>query len=142
MVWFKRTRKIVRKATNFDGIYHQQSFLINLFRYLFKCKHVQNEIDFGNLNDLGIDNNKVNRALNLFTWYYRLFGALFIILLVYTLYLILKSHLMSAILSGALSLVFLAKFFKFHFWTFQIHSKKLGCSFNEWINYLLKRSTI
>ncbi|MCF6764921.1 hypothetical protein L3V82_03975 [Thiotrichales bacterium 19S3-7] len=137
MAWFKRTRTTVRKMTDFDGIKRQQSFLINYFRSVFKINKTQNPCNFEDLNKLGITKQKLTSNLHTFTWLYRFFTVTSILSLLYTAMLFYRAYYLGGIIAISVSLVFIAHAFKYHFWVFQIKTKKLGCSFGEWFNYLI-----
>lgn len=53
-------------------------------------------------------------------------------LLIYFFYHIFYGSLHAAFLTLALSLLAAALGFRYHFWYFQIKSRKLGCTFHEW----------
>lgn len=137
MAWFKRTRTAVRKMTDMDGIKRQQSFLFRMAKSMFKIdKEAKDPCEFKDLASRGITDKKLKSTLNTFTWLYRFFGGVGILLMLYTLALVYKEAYFGALVSFAASFLFLAHAFKYHFWAFQIRTQKLGCTFGEWFNYI------
>ena len=64
-----------------------------------------------------------------------LFVLMAIILLVYAFYQIfIYKSLLSTIMVFSLSIYSLVHAFRYHFWRFQLRSKKLGCSLQDWLN--------
>ncbi len=62
-----------------------------------------------------------------------LFYALIAIaLFIYTIYLLIGSHLAAALLSFILTVLALALAFRQHFWYYQMQHRKLGCTIKEW----------
>ena len=58
--------------------------------------------------------------------------AFAILMLIYSLYLLFALHVMSSLLSLVVMSLALILAFRYHFWYFQIKSRKLGCSIHEW----------
>lgn len=56
-------------------------------------------------------------------------------LLAYALYLLLTGSVAAGLASIGLSALLLGQAFRYHFWLFQIRSRRLGCSFGEWFWY-------
>ncbi|MCF6776211.1 hypothetical protein L3V83_06445 [Thiotrichales bacterium 19X7-9] len=136
MAWFKRTRTAAKRMTDFDGIKRQQSFLYRIIKTLFKIDKAQTPCEFQELTSYGITDNKLRDNLTTFTFLYRFFSVIGIVVLLYTISLFYRGYQLSAIIGIAATLMFLAHAFKYHFWAFQIRSKKLGCTFGEWFNSL------
>lgn len=53
-------------------------------------------------------------------------------LFIYTIYLLIGSHVAAALLSFVLTFLALAFTFRQHFWYFQMKHRKLGCTIKEW----------
>lgn len=62
---------------------------------------------------------------------------LMLIVLSYSSYQLYQGHYRAFIPSLVLSFVCLAFAFRYHFWYFQIKVQRLGCTFQEWLNYVL-----
>ncbi|MCF6764385.1 hypothetical protein L3V82_01285 [Thiotrichales bacterium 19S3-7] len=137
MAWFKRTRAAAKGMTDFEGIKRQQSFLYRMVKTLFKVDKTQDPCEFEDLASRGITDGKLRDNLATFTFLYRFFGVIGVVVLLYTISLIYRGYQLGAIVGGAATLMFLAHAFKYHFWAFQIKSKKLGCTVGEWFNSLL-----
>ncbi|MGE3920546.1 MAG: type IVB secretion system protein IcmV [Gammaproteobacteria bacterium] len=63
----------------------------------------------------------------------------FIAIFSYGIYLFSTAHIKAGTLALAISLIPLVQIFRFHFWLFQIKSRKLGCSVREWFYYGILR---
>ena len=60
----------------------------------------------------------------------------------YFLYLsVFRHNLMGACMTFSLTLYGLSQAMRYHFWYFQIQSRKLGCTFQEWGSAVLQRFT-
>ncbi|TNF69186.1 MAG: hypothetical protein EP298_04440 [Gammaproteobacteria bacterium] len=140
MVWFKRTRTTAKKMTDFEGIKRQQFFLYNMIKMLFKIDKVKDPCKFEDLADRGITDKKLRENLATFTFLYRFFGIIGVIVLLYTISLFYRTYYLGAIVGAAASVMFLAHAFKYHFWSFQIRNKKLGCTLGEWFDGLISRN--
>lgn len=60
-----------------------------------------------------------------------------ILMFIYAITELIFGHFLSFFPSFVVSLLCLAIAFKYHFWYFQIKTKKLGCSVHEWLEYIL-----
>lgn len=69
-----------------------------------------------------------------FTRLFYFFVALAVIILAYALYIAFVGHLITALISFCLAVYALTQAFRFHFWLFQLKNRKLGCTFQEWLN--------
>ncbi len=58
--------------------------------------------------------------------------CLAVALLIYTVYHFIFGTIHAGVLTFVLSLISLAFAFRYHFWYFQIKSRKLGCTLSEW----------
>lgn len=65
---------------------------------------------------------------------YYTFLTLLIITFGYTCYLMVKGTIHSIIISLAVNIVLLGQCFRYSFWIFQLNSRKLGCTFKEWLH--------
>ena len=57
----------------------------------------------------------------------------------YAIYHFVYGTIHAGIFSCALAMLALAMAFRYHFWSFQIKSQKLGCSFKEWFNQGIRK---
>jgi intracellular multiplication protein IcmV len=82
---------------------------------------------------LSLTEQDLQARLKEFRYLTRFFLSLAGVLVCYTLYLVIKLSVLGTLISVCLSLFCLAQAFRFHFWSFQIQQKKLGCSVEEWL---------
>ncbi|MCF6767644.1 hypothetical protein L3V86_04615 [Thiotrichales bacterium 19S11-10] len=139
MAWFKRTRTVTKRMTNYEGIKRQQSYLMRLFNLLFRVKKSEDACEYEDLSSMGITDEKIRKSVAAFTRFYRFFFVIGLAILIYAMYLILVNSFYAAIVALPLSLVCFANAFKYHFWVFQVKKKKLGCSVGEWFHYVTSR---
>ncbi len=59
-----------------------------------------------------------------------------LVMLCYSIYLLLYVNWYSFLLGFSVLFVLLSLAFKYHFWLFQLDTKKFGCSFKDWLKYL------
>ena len=61
-------------------------------------------------------------------------GILGVFCLFYMLYLLWSGYLGAGCFALVVAMIVFAYAYRFHFWYFQLKSKKLGCTFKEWLN--------
>lgn len=77
------------------------------------------------------------RAQALWTWSLFMF-ILGVLLFGYTFYHLFFGSIPASILTLSLTMLSFSLSFRYHFWYFQIKARKLGCSFQDWYQYVLK----
>ena len=138
MFKFKRTRKFLSRAVGVESIKDQHGFLKESAKNIFKIKNSTDCHRFDELAELGVDEQKIARALRHFTKLYRFFLIISLLLVCYFLYLLLyRTDYASSIVCFAVLCITLAQTFKNHFWCVQIRQKKLGLSLKAYFNSLI-----
>jgi|GEM_PF-671420 len=69
-----------------------------------------------------------------FTQLFYFFLTLSLVIITYGLYLAFTSNMVSTLIAFCLSIYTFSQSFRFHFWLFQLKSRKLGCTVKEWMN--------
>lgn len=77
------------------------------------------------------DKQLAARGKSLFRLAWLMFGVA-VLVVIYAIYQLLYGTYQASLSSIVLALVSLSLFFRYHFWYFQIKSKKLGCTLSEW----------
>lgn len=75
---------------------------------------------------------KKERALLMWS---RLMCVVALGILIWAFYHGISGHYRASLISLIVMCVALGLAFRYHFWYFQIKSRKLGCTFNEWVKY-------
>jgi intracellular multiplication protein IcmV len=138
MKLFKNTQERLKRATNVNLLVEQVSFIKKIGAGLFKIKRTDRQDTFEDLEGLGVTSDKILEAQQAFKRLYILFLAISVLVLIYFFYHLFGAHFFTAVISFAVFLMCLSQAFKYHFWFVQIQKKKLGCSFQEWLDYTLK----
>ncbi len=82
----------------------------------------------------GLTEEDINARKKEFTRLTYTYVTLALILLGYCGYMIFEKSLFGSSISFLLVLYCLTQAFRFHFWLFQLRERKLGCTFQEWLN--------
>ena len=104
---------------------------------LFKLEKATTLENFNEAQDrLALTEADLELQKNRYRYLSFLFVILFFILIAYGIFLYLyKKNWMGIAMTFSLSLYALSIAFRYHFWYFQIKTKKLGCSIKEWFNF-------
>ncbi len=103
------------------------------FRYLFvPAEPLYQETFEEAIIRLALTEQDLKTRLKEFRSLTRFFLSIAGALLCYTLYLVIRLSFFGVLISVCLSLFCVAQAFRFHFWSFQIQQKRLGCSMEEW----------
>lgn len=110
--------------------------IVGIFKQLFFKKRggVEATESFNEASDrYNLDQIKLSQLQNRLRWYARALVIAGFLFLPYAFYLVKQQSFHGAILTCVLTLIAFAQAFRFHFWSFQISKKKLGCTFREWL---------
>jgi intracellular multiplication protein IcmV len=83
---------------------------------------------------LGLTNADVAQRKKEFTRLFLFFIGLSVAIIGYGLFMAVKGHMLTALISFCISIYSLTQAFRFNFWLFQIKNHKLGCTIQEWMN--------
>ena len=136
---FNGIKRIIRPAVDVprwmdtDTIKRDSRVISDTTRFLFSSSQAFNRESFDEAcQRLGLDEATLYQRQRQFL--HIALGCLGVALLVfvYSLYLLWHQSLLAAGISFIFTAVCLVQAFHFHFWFFQMKSKKLGCSVKEW----------
>lgn len=92
------------------------------------------------MKEYGLSEEDVKKKMKYSLLMLRLYIIFFVLMVVYTLYLLLvQDQLKAALFDFILVLVLTSFMFKESFNYFQMKRRRLGCTFKEWLSFLLKR---
>ncbi len=131
----------VKKWVSYDELKSNTKNTWGLFRRLFfsKRQEARRETYEEAIVRLELTPEQIVSRKNSFLYAAIIYGIFAIGFLCYLIYLLNQARFMAAILMLVLtSLMFLATY-REHFWYMQMHKKKLGCNFSEWLAFVLRR---
>ncbi len=113
-----------------------------LTRYLvpYRARATRVETFIDAKQRFGLNIQDIYRMQRVFLSMACIFLGLALITLGYTGYLLSHGNWHAALISCVMLLLVLALAFRYHFWWFQIKSRKLGCTLNEWFHCGVMRS--
>lgn len=88
------------------------------------------------LTRLGLSEEELGRVCRTFRNLTILNCGLGLLALIYGFWLSFHQNLMGFCMSLAVVFLFASIAFKYHFWVFQIKTRKLGCTLKEWFHYV------
>jgi len=135
----KNTKDRLKRAGNINLLTEQFRFITGLIRKLFIPQRSDRRDTFQDLPNLGITPEQIETAKKSFFRLTGTFLGVAVLCLLYALYSLWGLHYFSGLIALALTLMCLAQAFRYHFWLMQIHKQKLGCTFQEWLDYTFKR---
>lgn len=139
MRFIKYLGNLAKKAFLINELSAGADYLKTKTKYLFALKNSDNKTPFEELSNYGVTPGQLRLCKEQFfklACFYLVFA---IFLFLYMGFMIAKRHYSVAILVLSLVSICAAQAFKYHFWYFQIREQKLGCSFAEWLSYLLRK---
>lgn len=95
----------------------------------------------GALKRLKISDKEAQERGKTFTVYAYIFASLGALCILFSFYLLFYHTFFGWIIGLCAAALFFGQGFRFHFWAFQIKHRKLGCSFEEWRNGKVKRTS-
>lgn len=111
------------------------NYFLNIFKKFF-IPQKSSQIVVRNLDDvikeMGLTEDDVSKKLVTFKRMYRLMLVAALFFYVYSLYQLIYGGILSVMVAVVIAFVCLTLAFRYHFWSFQIKKRKLGCSIKEW----------
>lgn len=143
---FKKTGKRVGRAINprawmgYDHLKKSTLFLKNEFNNVFVPPSPGEQNDFEEVvENFNLTPKELLEKQKTFLFLAIFLVFLMLIVLGYALYQLIHAHYLSFFPSFVLSLFCLSLAFRYHFWYFQVKSRKLGCTLQEWLEFLLSK---
>lgn len=143
---FKRTRKLAKyffdvpSWINWQEIKLNTRYVKNLAKSAFRFKNKPERIEsFSEAMDrYSLDEIALKKRYQQLRILFMLTMFLAGILFPYTVYVCLFGHWLNGGVCAALTMLSFALAFRYHFWMYQIAERKLGCTFKDWLAYILK----
>ncbi|NNM59798.1 MAG: hypothetical protein HKM04_08285 [Legionellales bacterium] len=125
----------VKTWVSWDAVSRESSYVAGNFRSLLKVeKPTHTESYEEALKRLNLTEADMAQKKKDFMRLTLIMGALGVLVLCYTLYLLWNASFGSGALALVVSLLCFATACRYHFWYFQIKNHKLGCTIHEWLN--------
>jgi intracellular multiplication protein IcmV len=100
---------------------------------LFSIHSVKNGVSFeDSMQQFGLSENDLISRQQRFQYLTRFWLILGGLVGIYSLYLIVNGFFLSFLYMTALNTIILCQAFRYHFWSFQIKQRRLGCTLQEW----------
>lgn len=97
-----------------------------------KAQHIESFEDA--MNRLELSETDITNRTKEFSRLVMIFMGLAFMVFIYTLYLAATGDLRSTLFGFVVTLLILVRAFHYHFWLFQVKSRKLGCTLREWLD--------
>ena len=81
---------------------------------------------------LGLSEQDIHERYRAYIRLFLIYGGLFLAILSYTVYMAFTGHFVSTLMALCLSAWMASFCFRYHYWSFQIKHRKLGCTLKEW----------
>jgi intracellular multiplication protein IcmV len=125
----------VRKWADLDRIKSGGMFLVNGVKRVFIANSKGSKESFEEASSrLKLTDAELNKQANALLYLSIGMLCLAIALIVYAIYQFIVGHWHAGILVLSLSFIATAFSFRYHFWRYQIKSRKLGCTLSEWFH--------
>ncbi len=135
---FKKTARLVRRATFYDAVKGDAKYIKDLGRELMNAKSSGGQTA-EHVTDLGLDAEHIAGATKAFKRLLMIFLSIGALVLLYSLYKFVEGSVAGGLVALAVVAICLAQAFKYHFWLYQIRIDRLGCTWREWLDDLLKQ---
>ncbi len=137
----KRLGKIInpRAWLGYDRLSESASFIKSQMTSIFNLNPQMDESEDFNevVGNLGLTPKALQKKKNFFVGLTIFFIALMLLVLGYAFYQWINGHYRAILPSFVLSFLCLALAFRYHFWYFQMKVERLGCTLQEWLDYVL-----
>lgn len=132
----------VRKWSSYDELSSSVKNVIELFRRFFfhTSEPVYQETYEQSVARLGMNEMQLINRKRVFLYSALTYLVFALVFLVYFMYLLVRAHWFSAFFDLILTAVLSFMFYHEHFWYMQMQKKKLGCNFQDWIAFILRRA--
>jgi intracellular multiplication protein IcmV len=126
----------VNKWINWNGIKDTFSKTTDTAKDLVRTHHVGEPETFEEATKrLGLTEQDLKTKIQNFSKLFLIYVFIATIIFSYSVFITIKNKNLPGFLLGlAVTSLSLVNAFRYHFWCFQIKSRKLGCSFKEWLH--------
>lgn len=132
----------VSKWVSYDEVTGNVKLARGLLRRLFfrNLKAVNSETYEESVARLHLTAEQLQQRKKVFLYSALVYGMLALLLFIYFFYLLLNLRLLAAFIDLILLTLMTVSAYREHFWYMQMQEKKLGCSFNDWLAFVLRRT--
>jgi len=131
----------VKKWSSYDEVSANAKTTWGLFRRLTSrgTKEIRQETYEEAIVRMGLTSEQIVTREKNFLYSAMVYGVFAIGFFLYFIYLLIHIKLVSAGLTLILVALMSLTTYREHFWYMQMHKKKLGCNFSEWLDFVLRR---
>jgi intracellular multiplication protein IcmV len=131
----------VKTWVSYDEVAANAKNTIGLFRRLTSrgTEEVRHETYEEALVRMNLTPEQVVARKNNFLYSAMIYGAFALGFFLYFSYLLINLHILASFLALIPTVLMLLTAYREHFWYMQMQKKKLGCSFHEWLDFVLGR---
>lgn len=131
----------VKRWSSYDEVSAHTKTTVGLFRRLFSrsIKEVRHETYEEAIARLGLTPEQVIAKKKSLLQQAIIYGIFTLAFFVYFFYLLINIKLVAAGMMLILVVLMALSTYQEHFWYMQMHKKKLGCNFAEWLDFVLWR---
>lgn len=140
MAYFKKKLETGKRIIGLSELKDNAQFIRGLFSSLIPSKWSIQPGPAQRLKDAQVSPQKLLEATRAFRGLLTIFLILSVLIFSYAVYALFAGEWPNALIGTALTCLLLAQAFRYHFWLFQIHRGKLGCTWQEWAASLLKKT--
>jgi len=132
----------VKKWSSYDEVSANTKTTWTMFQRLIyrKPKALRKENYKEAIARLGLTEKQTAARKNNFLYSSFVYAFFAVGFLVYLVYLLVNFRFLAASLTGLLMVVMSLMAYKEHFWYMQMRREKLGCNFNDWLEFIFRRS--
>ena len=133
----------VRKWSSYDEVSADAKMTFGLFRKFFSrntARVIKQETYEESVARLHMTEEQLLQRKKVFLYSALIYGGLAFILFVYFVYLLLTKHFLATFLALILTGLMIVSAYREHFWYMQMQKRKLGCSFSDWLAFVLRRT--
>lgn len=138
--YFKKKAETAKRIIGLGELKRNTRLLKDAFKKVCGVKVRTGSVDPVSVASLGLSEEHIQTARKAWQRILAVFLVLATLSFITSVVLLLQGDVEFFIVFLAVTALFLAQAFKFHFWLFQLQQGRLGCTWKEWLNHFLKKS--
>lgn len=134
----------VKRWVSYDELSINIKTTLNLMRRVFfrSTKKLQSETYEESVARLNLTEEQLTSRKKVFLYSAIIYLFFAIGLFAYFIYLLMGSHLYTAAFDLILVILIAVTAYREHLWYLQMQKRKLGCTFHDWLDFILQRNKI
>jgi len=134
----------VRRWSNYDRVKDTGKIVFGTAKEFFirEKPEIRTETFEAAIQRMNLREEDVKARKRIFYYYSILYFLFALGLLSYGIYLLINLHFLAAIGSLALMILLLVYAYRESFWYMQMQNRKLGCTYKDWVAFILRRPKI